>query len=57
MSVKDSGGPSAPRRPFAVEQNFFCASSIAKRFILINAVTQQVVRELPPPDNSSSLLH
>lgn len=62
VSVKDSAGLPALRRPFAVKHNFFCAllfvfPLIAKLFILINAVIQQVVRELPPLDSSSSLLH
>lgn len=62
MSVKDSAGLPALRRLFAVKHKFFCAllfvfPLIAKLFILINAVIQQVVRELPPLDSSSSLLH
>lgn len=62
MSMKDSAGLPALRKPFAVKHNFFCAllfvfPLIARLFCQINAVIQQVVRELPPPANSSSLLH
>lgn len=61
MSMKDSAGLPAVRRSFTEKHNFFCAllfsfPLIASLFKQINAVIQQVVRELPPPANSS-LLH